>query len=61
MNPNENDLTIDEIREVRMRISDRFGHKPQDLVAHYIALQKQFADRLIETPRAVRQEDQPAG
>ncbi len=41
------DPTIDEIREVRHRISARFDHDPARLVAYYMELQKQYQDRLI--------------
>ena len=49
MKRNLSDPVIDEIREVRHRISARFGHDPTRLVAFYIELQKQYEDRLIET------------
>jgi hypothetical protein len=42
------DPLIDEIREVRRRISERFGHDPRKLVEHYMELQKRHADRLID-------------
>lgn len=45
----QSDPVIDEIREVRHRISARFDHDPERLVAHYIEYQKQYQDRLIET------------
>ena len=38
---------IDEIREVRQRISARFDNDPSRLVAHYIELQRQHEERLI--------------
>jgi hypothetical protein len=40
---------IEEIREVRHRISARFDHDPVRLVAYYMELQKNYADRLIGT------------
>ena len=43
----KNDPVIDEIREVRHRISARFDHDPAKLVAYYMELQKQYEDRLI--------------
>jgi len=49
MNPNQTDPVIDEIREVRHRISARFDHDPDRLVAYYIELQQQYADRLMDT------------
>lgn len=36
MNAPTPDPVIDEIREVRSRISARFGHDPRRLVAHYL-------------------------
>jgi hypothetical protein len=42
---------IDEIREVRRRISAQFDHDPSRLVAHYMALQEEFAQRLIGPDR----------
>jgi hypothetical protein len=42
------DPVIDEIREVRHRISARFGHDPARLVAYYMELQKLYQDRLIQ-------------
>ncbi len=43
------DPVIDEIREVRHRISARFDHDPKRLVAYYMELQKSYQDRLIST------------
>ncbi len=45
----QTDPVIDEIREVRHRISARFDHDPSKLVAYYMELQKRYQDRLIET------------
>lgn len=45
----QSDPVIDEIREVRHRISARFDHDPRRLVAYYMELQKQYRDRLIES------------
>jgi hypothetical protein len=44
----KSDPVIDEIREIRHRISARFGHDPARLVTHYMELQKQYQDRLIK-------------
>jgi hypothetical protein len=44
------DPVIDEVREVRRRISARVGHDPARLVAYYIELQKQYRGRLIGGP-----------
>ncbi|HEY0512917.1 MAG TPA: hypothetical protein VGH73_13490 [Thermoanaerobaculia bacterium] len=43
-----NDPVIDEIREIRHRISERFEHDPAKLVAYYMELQKQYQDRLLK-------------
>ena len=59
MKPTQSDPVLDEIREVRHRISARFDHDPERLVAYYIELQRRYQGRLIETeksPKAV-----PAG
>lgn len=47
MKKNLNDPVIDEIREIRHRISARFDHDPAQLVAHYMEQQKKYQDRLI--------------
>ena len=47
----KSDPVIDEIREVRRRISARFDHDPAKLVAHYMELQKQRKDRLIQVEK----------
>lgn len=46
------DPVIDEIREVRHRISARFDHDPSRLVAYYMELQKRYQDRQIQTERS---------
>ena len=60
MNQNLSDPVIDEIREVRHRISARFAHDPAQLVAYYMELQKQYQDRLIETVKSAERTDQSA-
>ncbi len=47
MKKNQNDPVIDEIREIRHRISARFDHDPAQLVAYYMERQKEYQDRLI--------------
>jgi hypothetical protein len=49
MNLNQKDPVVDEIRELRHQISERFGHDPAQLVAYYLKLQEQYRDRLIDT------------
>ncbi len=51
MTPIPSDPVIDEIRDVRHRISERCGHDAERLVAYYIALQAQYRDRLLEPPQ----------
>ncbi|HUU59662.1 MAG TPA: hypothetical protein VMZ50_08965 [Phycisphaerae bacterium] len=44
------DPIIDEIREIRHRISEECGHDSARLVEYYIKLQEtEYADRLIKT------------
>jgi hypothetical protein len=47
----ESDPVIDEVREIRHRISARFDHDPSRLVAYYMELQKQFEDRLLRAEK----------
>jgi hypothetical protein len=60
MKQTQSDPVIDEIREVRHRISARFAHDPVRLVAYYRELQKQYQDRLIETEKTDERTDQSA-
>ena len=60
MKRNLNDPVIDEIREVRHRISAGFDHDPTQLVSFYLEMQKQYQDRLIETAKNTERRDQPA-
>ena len=61
MKQNPSDPVIDEIREVRHRISARFDHDPTQMVAFYMEMQKQYQDRLIETTQSAELgRDQPA-
>jgi hypothetical protein len=60
MKSTESDPVIDEIREVRHRISERFGHDPVKLVAHYMELQQQYQDRLIDAGKRAENNEQSA-
>ena len=60
MKQSQSDPVIDEIREVRYRISARFEHDPTQLVAFYMEMQKQYQDRLIETAKSTEQHRDPA-
>lgn len=42
------DDVIEEVREVRRRISERFDHDPVRLVEYYMEVEKQYADRLVD-------------
>ena len=50
MNPTMPDPVIDEIREIRHRISASCDHDPAKLVAYLMQYQEQFRDRLIYDP-----------
>lgn len=45
---------IARVREARHRISERFGHDPYRLVAHYMEQQKAHPERLIRAPEPER-------
>ena len=53
MDQGASDPVIEEVREVRRRISARVGHDPTRLVAYYMELQKQYQGRLIGAPEGV--------
>jgi hypothetical protein len=57
----KDDPVIDEIREIRHRISERFGHGPEKPVAYYMEPQKQYEDRLIKTESDVEQTSRDPG
>lgn len=55
----EFDVSIDQgeeeiaaIREVRHRLSERFGHDPYRLVAHLMERQKEHPEKLVPAPEA---------
>lgn len=49
----EADDAIEEVHEIRRRIWAQFDGDPQRVVAHYMELDKQFANRMIK-PRPDR-------
>lgn len=51
MNQPEPDAPIDEIHEIRKRISAQFNDDPDALVAFYMKYQEQFKDRLLDTSK----------
>ena len=52
MDQGASDPVIEEIRDVRRRISARVAHDPTRLVAYYVELQRQYQGRLIDAPEA---------
>jgi hypothetical protein len=62
MKPTEklSDPVIDEIREVRHRISESVGHDPAKLVNYYRRLQEQYRDRLTGGTPTWEQNDHSA-
>ena len=52
MNSIASDPVIDEIREIRHRISASCGHDPAKLVEYLMQYQLQFRDRLLYDPLA---------
>jgi hypothetical protein len=46
----EGEEEIAAIREVRHRISERFGHDPYRLVAYLMELQKEHPEKLVPAP-----------
>ena len=48
------DIVIDEIRAVRHRISERFGHDTKALLDHYRELEKKYEDRMLPDHDEVR-------
>lgn len=51
------DDAVEEVREVRRRISARFNHDPVKLVEHYMERQRRYGDRLVDMPKSKRQDD----
>ena len=60
MTPERSDPVVDEIREVRKRISARVDHDPVRLVSYYMSLQERHRDRLLTTPKSTDPADQSA-
>ena len=60
MTQDQSDPVIDEIREVRHRISARLDHDPVRLVAYYMHLQERHRDRIVVTRKATDPTDQSA-
>jgi hypothetical protein len=60
MQPIPSDPVIDEIREIRHRISEQCAHDPAQLVAYYMKVQEQYRDRLIDTVKQPERTDTSA-
>jgi hypothetical protein len=60
MNRKEPDPVIDEVREIRHRISARFEHDPARLVAYYAELQRQYGERLIRPVSSAERNGSPS-
>jgi hypothetical protein len=60
MNQPQSDPVIDEIREIRHRISARFNHDPAQLVAYYCKLQESHRDRLLDSSEVSEPGDESA-
>ena len=60
MTREQSDPVIDEVREVRCRISARFDNDPARLVAYYMKQQERHRERLIDPVKATEPTD-PVG
>lgn len=60
MTQERHDPVIDEIRDIRQRISARFDHDPARLVAYFMELQERHRDRLIDRPTPPPRGDETA-
>ena len=59
-NKKENsDPVIDEIREVRHRISAKFNHDAASLVTYYIKLQQRHRNRLLDPVKSTVHPGEP--
>ena len=60
MKQRQSDPVVNEIREVRHRISARFDHDPARLVAFYMEMQKQYQEQLIKITENAERSGQSA-
>lgn len=60
MNQQRSDPVIDEVREVRHRISARVNHDPAKLVEYYMKLQEEYSNRLVDTAQPPERAEQSA-
>ncbi len=54
------DPVIDEIREIRHRISERCQHDPTKLVEYYLQMQEKYQDRLLREKKVDEKTDKSA-
>lgn len=54
----QSDPVIERIRAARHEISERFGHDTAKLVDHYMELQQQYQDQLVDTASETERVDQ---
>jgi hypothetical protein len=60
MSQQQIDPVIDEVREIRHRISAQVEHDPAKLVEHYMKFQEQYRDRLVDTSEPPERVEQSA-
>lgn len=58
MTQDQSDPVVEEIREIRQRISAQFGHDPARLAAYCMELQERHRDRLIDRPESPVRDDE---
>ena len=56
----EADDVVEEVRQIRRDIWAQFGNDPEKLIAYYTEVDKQYADRMIDTPTPSKQDKSAA-
>jgi hypothetical protein len=51
----EADDVVEEVRQIRREIWAQFDNDPTKVLAHYTELDKQYANRMIDTPPRTKQ------
>ena len=51
----EADDVVEEVRRIRREIWVEFDNDPEKVMAYYMELDKQYADRMIDSPRSGKQ------
>ena len=54
------DDVVEEVRQIRREIWAQFDNDPEKLIAYYTELDKQYADRMINTPTTGEQDKSAA-